>query len=107
MEGLIDSANDEEFEKRVTALCSKWKRMDSHDHDPLHAFGRWFGQYKKNLLKKKMLKETRIKAGLRNPPSYFTTNSSESVNVLLKNKVEYKKSELPEFLKKLRSVSNE
>ena len=54
-----------------------------------------------------MLKETRIKAGLGNPPSYFTTNSSESVNALLKNKVEYKKSELPEFLEKLRSVINE
>ena len=98
VEGLIDSANDEEFEKGVTALCSKWERMDSHDHGPLHAFGRWFCQYKKNLLKKKMLKETRINAGLGNPPSYFATNSSESMNAMLKNKVDYKKSELPEFL---------
>ena len=107
VEGLIDCKNDEEFEKGITALCSKWERMDSHDHGPLHAFGRWFVQYKKESLKKKMLKETRIKAGLGNPPSYFTTNSSESVNAMLKNKVDYKKSELPEFLEKLRSVIDE
>lgn len=61
----------------------------------------------KNLVKKTMLKETRIDAGLGNPPSYFTTNSTESINAMLKNKVNYKKSELPEFLEKLRSVIDE
>ena len=50
-----------------------------------------FVSTKKNLLKNKMLKETHINAGLGNPPSYFTTNSSESINAMLKNKVDYKK----------------
>ena len=36
VEGLVDSENDE-FEKGVTALCSRWERMDSHDHGPLQA----------------------------------------------------------------------
>ena len=33
-----------EFEKGITTLCSKWKRMDSHSHGPLHVFGTWFCQ---------------------------------------------------------------
>ena len=45
VEGLIDSENDEEFEKGITTLCSKWERMDSHSHGPLHAFGTWFCQH--------------------------------------------------------------
>lgn len=107
MEGLIDSANGEEFETDVIALCSKWERIDSYNQGLLHAFGRWFCCYKKNLLKNKMLKKSRIKAGLSNPPTYFSTNSSESINAMLKKKVDYKKSELPQFLEKLRSAMEE
>ena len=32
------------------------------------------------------------------PPQLFTTNASESVNAILKNKVNYKKTELPLFI---------
>ena len=44
-----------------------------------------------------MLQSTRRDAGLGDPPEPFTTNASESMNALLKNKVEYKRSELPEL----------
>ena len=107
MKGLIDSENDDEFEESIKALCKKWESLDSHYQGPLHAFGRWFCQHEKALLKNKILKQSRIKAELGNPPSHFTTNSSESMNAVLKSKVDYKKSELPVFLKKLKSVIDE
>ena len=44
---------------------------------------------------------TEITCGLGNPPSMFTTNASESINVLLKHKVDYKKHQLPDFIDKV------
>lgn len=108
IEGLIDSCDETQFEG-LEALSEKWKTYDMPDsiHKPLHAFGVWFKQYKGNLLKKKMLKPVRTKAGLGSQPLQFTTNASESMNAVLKRKVEYKKSELPEFLEELRKVIDE
>ena len=54
-----------------------------------------------------MFKSTHHKGGLGDPPSQFTTNASESVNSVLKSKVDYKKSKLPEFLVKLKSLIDE
>ena len=51
-----------------------------------------------------MLKFTRRDTGLGDSPPPFTTNASESVNALLKRKVDYKKNELPSFLEKLKEV---
>ena len=81
--------------------------MSNSVHRPLHVFGVWFKQYKANLLKKKMLKPIRMKAGLGNQPLQFTTNASESMNAVLKWKMDYKMSELPEFLDKLKKVVDE
>ena len=58
-------------------------------------------------MKKKMLKPLRVKAGLGDKPSMFTTNASESMNAVLKRKVDYKKNELPDFLEQLRKVIDE
>ena len=38
------------------------------------------------------------------PPLQFSTNASECVNVILKQKVEYKRSELPVFIQKLKQL---
>lgn len=109
IEGLIDSCDEEQFEEGLEALSEKWKTYDMFDNvrKPLHAFGVWFKQYKGCLLKKKMLKPVRTKAGLGSQPLQFTTNASESMNAVLKRKVDYKKSELPAFLDELRKVIDE
>ena len=111
IEGLVDSCDEKQFEEGLEALSKKWEGYDMSNsygvHRPLHAFGVWFKQYKGNLLKKKMLKPVRTKAGLGNQPLQFTTNASESINAVLKRKVGYKKSELPEFLDELRKVIDE
>lgn len=44
-----------------------------------------------------MLSSVRSLAGLGNPPEYYTTNANESLNHLLKRKVDFKRSEWPQF----------
>ena len=46
----------------------------------------------------------REKAGLGNPPELFTTNASESLNSVLKSKVNYEKSELNKFIGKMKCL---
>jgi len=54
-----------------------------------------------------MLKPVRREAGLGNPPIPFTTNASESVNAMLKRKVDYNKNELHVFINHLKQVVDE
>ena len=51
-----------------------------------------------------MIAVVREECGLGSPPTAFTTNASETANYMLKHKVNYKKSELSEFLTKLRQL---
>ena len=107
MDGLVDAESEEEFDVGVQFLCQKWQQFDSVESGPVHVFCEWFKRYKCNTIKQAMLRPVRIKAGLGNPPSNFTTNASESINALLKNQVEYKKSDVPVFLEKLRDAIDE
>ena len=59
------------------------------------------------VLKTSMLRAIRQKAGLGNPPCSFTTNASESVNAMLKMKVDYKRNDLPVFLDKVKELIQE
>ena len=104
VEGLVDSESENEFKERYAIISQKWARLDTEESGPMHLFVAWFTRHKYSLLQKTMLKSICRKAGLGNPPTPFTTNTSESVNSLLKHGMDYKKSELPEFLDKLKSV---
>ena len=73
----------------------------------MHSFVVWFRKYKADLIKEKMLKPVRVKAKLGEQPTLFTTNASESMNAVLKRKVDYKKNELLEFLEQLKKVIDE
>ena len=44
-----------------------------------------------------MLKNIRSDVGLGFPPDIFTTNSNESLNAVIKKRLNYKESEWPEF----------
>ena len=54
-----------------------------------------------------MLQPMREDAGLGFPPASFTTNACESLNAMLKRKVNYKKNELPAFVDHLKSLIDE
>ena len=51
-----------------------------------------------------MIRQVREECGLGSPPAPFTTNAYETANYILKHKVNYQRSELPEFLKKLKEL---
>ena len=104
VDGLVDAESEEEFDKGTQILCKKWQHFDSEESGPMHAFSEWFKRYKCSTIKQAMLRPVRVRAGLGNPPSTFTTNASESINALLKNQVEYKKSDVPVFLDKLQNA---
>lgn len=54
-----------------------------------------------------MLLPLREAAGLENPPAPFYTNTSESLNNMLHEKVRYKKSERPKFNEVMKALINE
>ena len=59
------------------------------------------------MIRDSILRAVQEECGLGSPPHPFTINSSETANFILKNKVDYIKSELPEFLLKLKELVHE
>ena len=106
-DGLVDADNDEEYDEGLQSLCQKWEGYDSDAKGPLHSFCRWLKCYKSDTIKQTMLRSKRRQAGLGDPPVVFTTNASESINALLKNQVQHKKSDVPLFLDKLKAAIDE
>ena len=51
-------------------------------------FIQWYMKFKTSLIKG-LIRSKRQSAGLGNPLPMFTTNASESINALLKNKLDY------------------
>ena len=67
-------------------------------------FYKFFVQYQANVVKYHLRKDLREAAGLGSPPAIFTTNSSESINAMLKSKVNYKQHEWPQFNEQLKQL---
>ena len=86
-------------------LTHKWN--DLPDQGSMQRFVAWFVAYKTDAIQYELLRSQRQKAGLGNPPTAFTTIASGSINAVLKNKVNYKKSELPVFIDKLKQAIKE
>ena len=57
-----------------------------------------------SVLRDTMSKSLRMECGLGNSPDIFTTNASESINAILKHKVNYKRNELPVFNSKVKEL---
>lgn len=107
VEGLVDAASVEDYERGLGKLISKWKLLDSKENGDVSQFVQWFQCHKGATIRSTMLKPVRVKAGMGDNPPAFSTNASESINAVLKHKVEYKRNELPDFLDKLREVMEE
>ena len=86
-------------------LKSLWDARESADSACQPGFYNWFVKHKVDLLKSSALCPVWIEAGLGNPPKLFTTNASESLNAVIKSKVNYEKSELGKFIDKMRSLT--
>ena len=107
IEGLVDAREKAQYSEGFAKLSKKWESLDASKSGPVHDFVQWYSQYKSTIIQTTMLQSIRKEAGFGDPPELFSTNASESMNAVLKNKVYYKKSELPEFLEKLKEVINE
>jgi hypothetical protein len=91
IEGLVDSINIIEFDRNVSKLTDKWRNLEIPSAANIEGFIDWFTKYKAPVIRKSMIRDLREECGLGCPPAPFTTNSSETANAMLKNKVRYKK----------------
>ena len=94
-EGLVDN---DDFERNLESAMESWRNLELTRISDIEKFISWFVEYKVEVIRNTMLRTVREDCGLGNPPSMFTTNASESINALLKHKVDYKKHQLPDFI---------
>lgn len=106
-EGLVDADNAEDFQVKLEMLCKTWKSFTSTSSSDMDGFISWFLKNKRNVICDTMLCSIREDCGLGNPPSVFTTNASESMNAILKHKVDHKKSDLSTFIQKVKELTSE
>ena len=100
IEGLVDCRSEQEFDDRLQALEQTWNDRElPYCPGSGPTFYTSFCTYQAEVVKHHMRRDVREAAGLGCPPSTFTTNSSESLNASIKQKVDYKQHEWPQFNK--------
>ena len=80
-EGIADAENEVDFEERLDSLCDIWKYRLGKKGWELY---NWFLKYKKDEMKKYMIKSVRAASGMASPPKQFVTNRVECLISLLK-----------------------
>lgn len=103
-EGLVDAESEEVFYQQLEEKRLEWEDIEEKNAGCRGDFYDWFCKYKVDSIVSGMLRPVREDAGLGVPPSAFTTNASESINAVLKRKVDYKKSDLTVFVDFLKQV---
>lgn len=97
-EGLVDSENGVNFDAHLENCEEVWlAREGRYAREGQVTFFSYFKTYYASTIRSTMLKDVRTSAGLGSPPAIFTTNASESLNAVIKRKVDYKATEWPEF----------
>ena len=105
--GLVDSPSEEDFFEKLEAKKADWLKREVDNAGVVPGFFDWFLHHKVEMITSGMLQPMREDAGLGCPPASFTTNACESLNAVLKRKVNYKKNELPAFVNHLKSLIDE
>ena len=103
--GLADSESEADFKKSLERLKARWNNLEKScspsEREP--RFHAWFCCYKAEEIAKCVLPGVRSQ----DPTCFFTTNSSESLNHVIKQEVEWKESQLPKLMDSLKSISND
>lgn len=99
--GIVDAESETEFYEKLEELKELISERENLEWN-LHGFS----QYMVENIASGMLKPDRREAGLGNPPSAFTMNASESMNAILKSKVNYKKNELHVLINHLKQMAD-
>ena len=106
-EGLVDAKSEEHFYQNLKEKEEQWKNIEEETPGCVTGFYNWFCEHKVQSIITGMLRSVREEAGLGNPPQIFTTNASESLNAMLKRKVNYKKNDLPHFVEYFKQFIDE
>ena len=104
-EGLVDCVSEEAFDDMLQQLKEVWNEYEQ-PFAPASGpqFHSYFVRYQAGVVKYHMRRDLREAAGLGSPPTIFTTNPSESLNAVLKKKVDYKQHEWPKFNEHLKQL---
>ena len=106
-EGLVDSNDEDDFNSRFERCKAVWvSREEPYHHAGQIPFYEYFSKFYANVVCHNMLRGLQVLVGLGNPSAIFTTNSNESINAVLKQKVNFKQTEWPEFNHKLKELVN-
>ena len=97
-EGLVDANSEEEFKDRLSKCEAVWNAREApYAGARGPQFYNYFLRYKSGVVCHSMRRDLREAVGLGSPPRIFTTNASESINAMMKRKVNYSESEWPQF----------
>ena len=98
--GLVDAKDQDELEVLLGAVKSRWGELEKPYNNPPQ-FHSWFKNHCQPVVAESMVQDVRQKAGLGSPAEPYYTNEVESKNKLLKEEVQYKRSQLPDFINKM------
>ena len=104
--GLVDSMSEMSFTKSLQRLKAKWDNLEMSCRAEVPRFYDWFSHYKADEIVKCVLPKVRQQAG-QDPSVLFTTNSSESLNHVIKMEVEWKENRLPQLIEKMKSITED
>ena len=104
--GLVDAKSESAFRTALEGLKCRWNNLErscsSGSTDP--QFHSWFCKYKAEDIIKCALPSVRVRAGV-DSQCLFTTNSSESLNRVIKEEVEWKENKLPNLISHLHKLT--
>ena len=105
-DGLVDAKSESAFRDSPSKLKCRWNNLErscSSGNADLE-FHSWFSKYKAEDIIKCALPEVRVQAGA-DSQRLFTTNSSESLNQVIKGEVEWKENKLPTLISHLNKIA--
>ena len=107
--GLADAESKSSFSQSLEHVKATWNNLERscNPNDIVPCFHKWFCEYKADEFKNCVLPEARRLAGCKDPTCFFTTNSSESLNHIIKQEIEWKETKLPMLIERLKSITDD
>ena len=103
----MDDAEDKKlFLAYLESVQHKWNNLERSINPKNHPqFHTWFVKEKAPIIIESVLPDIRMKAQIIGTPlPLFTTNSSESINHVIKTEVEWKENKLPALIAHLKAI---
>ena len=86
---LVDAQDDDKLQRKHDAVMESWLGNPVSRNTQMNSFIIWFDVNKLSAIRDYMLWPIQKECGLGCPHEPFTKNAGESINVILKNKLDY------------------